>query len=351
MIRALLLGLVALAWFTATAAAAKPHLFGDEAPLKIVITGPFPTIVRLAATSTKLYSATLTVTDDGAPPQTVAIQIAARGHSRRQEYCSFPPILLRFDKPTARGTLFQGQHKLKLTTYCKPPQDYEQRIVLEYLAYKIYNLITPMSFRVRAAEVTFRGSESDAGVTRFGFLIEDPDDLAARNDAARLKVLTHQVAVAQLDPRATARAELFEFLIANFDWEFLAASAGEDCCHNIRLIAAKGATAATASGVVPAPYDFDSSGFVDSPYAEIPAGLGIGRVTERVYRGYCASNGEIAPVVQEYNDHRAAIMALINGDPRLDEHFRTKTDHFVDGFYTTINDPPRLQRDILRHCR
>jgi hypothetical protein len=351
MIRALLLALVAIAWLAAAPAAARPRLFADEAPLKIVITGPVPTLVRNAATSTRPYPATLTVTDDGAPSQTVPIQIAARGHSRREEYCSFPPILLRFDKPTVRGTLFQGQHKLKLVTYCKPPPDYEQRVVLEYLAYRIYNLITPMSFRARPAEVTYQSSESDAGVTRFGFLLEDPDDLAARNDSARLKALTHQVAVGQLDPHATARAELFEFLIANFDWEFLAASAGTDCCHNIRLIAAKGATPATASGVVPAPYDFDSSGFVDSPYAEIPAGLGIGRVTERVYRGYCASNGEIAPVVQEYNDHRAAIMAVINNEPRLDEHFRAKTAHFVDGFYAVINDPSRLQRDILRHCR
>lgn len=351
MIRALLLGLVALSWLTAAPAVAKPHLFGDEAPLKIVITGPFPTIVRLAATSTKLYPATLTVTDAGGAPQALPIQIAARGHSRRQIYCSFPPILLRFAKPSAHDTLFHGQHKLKLTTYCKPPPDYEQRIVLEYLAYKIYNLITPMSFRVRAAEVTYRSSDSDPGVTRFGFLIEDPDDLAARNDAARLKALTHQVAVTQLDPHATARAELFEFLIANFDWEFLAAPAGEDCCHNIRLIAAKGATPATASGVVPAPYDFDSAGFVDSPYASPPNSLPIERTTDRLYRGYCASNGEIPSVVQEYNAHRAAMMAVINTDPRLDEHFRTKTDHFVDGFYAVIDDPSRLQRDIIKRCR
>jgi hypothetical protein len=352
MIRALLLGLLALASLGAAPTAAKSRLFADEAPLRIVIIAPFPALVRSAPNSTKAYPATLSVTDGEGPALGVPIQLSARGHFRRTaDACVFPPLLLRFDKATAHGTLFQGQHKLKLTTYCRPPADYEQRIVLEYLAYRLYNLMTPVSFRVRAAEITYRASERDAGVTRFGFLTEDPDDLAERNDRIYLVAATHQVTVRQLDAHAAARAALFEYMIGNLDWDFLAAPAGADCCHNSRLIAGRGATPATASGVAPAPYDFDFSGFVDAPYAGPPPGLPIDRLTDRFYRGYCASNGEVASVVQEYGVRRADMIALINGEPRLTPAFRTKAVRFMDGFFTLLNDPARVQREILRHCR
>ena len=350
MIRALWLGLLALAWIGAPAAA-KGRLFQSQAPLKIVITAPFGALAR-ADVHPSPYPANLTAAEGDGAAESLPVTLTARGHSRRLlGYCSFPPLWLKFDKATTHGTLFSGQHKLKLTTYCRPAADYEQRIVLEYLAYRIYNLITPISFRVRPADVTYRGGPGEAGLTRFGFLTEDVDELADRNDDARLKAASHQVSMAQMDAHATMRAALFEYLIGNFDWEFMAGPAGADCCHNSRFIAAKGATPATARAVAPAPYDFDSSGFVDAPYAIPPESLGINRAAERVYRGYCADNGELASVAGEFRAHRAEMMALINGEARLDEHFRAKTDRFVDGFFAVLDDPARVQREIVRRCR
>jgi hypothetical protein len=175
------LGLVALAWVFASPAVAAEHLFADDAPLRITLTAPFATLVREAKTSIKPYPATLTLTDQAGAAQTFPIQVRARGLFRRKSgSCAFPPILLTFDKQAMHGTLFHGQHRLKLVTYCNSPPDSEQRIVLEYLIYKLYNLITPMSFRVRAAEVTYRSSATDPGVTRFGFLIEDIHAVADR---------------------------------------------------------------------------------------------------------------------------------------------------------------------------
>jgi len=354
MFRVLWLGLVALAWMAASPAAAKPQLFDDGAPpLQIVITAPFPALVRAAPISTKPFPATLSVTDGDGPAQSMPIQVSARGHSRRiGDYCTFPPLWLKFDKASAKGTLFHGQHKLKLTTYCRPGPDYEQRIVLEYLVYRLYNLLTPMSFRARAAEVTYKNADGRGdAVTRFGFLIEDIDGVADRNDRDRLKAMTHQVRAAQLDAHATARAALFEYLIGNQDWEFLASSPGVECCHNVRLIAARGATPASASAVVPIPYDFDSTGFVDPPYGETPPGLPIERLTQRFYRGYCVSSGEIASVADEFRAHRAQMVAVINGEAQLNEAFRVKTTHFVDGFFAVLDDPARLEREITRRCR
>ena len=351
MIRAYVAALAALAWLCAWPAAAESRLFSDDAPLRMVITAPFKDLVRTAKTKLDPYPATLAVTDAGGPTQTLAIQIRARGLTRRTGgYCDFPPIQLAFgDKASVHDTVFKSQHKLKLVTYCRDFPEFEQRIMLEYLAYRLYNVITPFSYRVRAAEVTYRKDAADAGVTRFGFLIEDLDDLAARNHAKRLTLTSNQLSAEQFDEHAAARSGLFEYMIGNLDWDFLAGPKGADCCHNSRFVAQQDKP--PLSGVVPIAYDFDYSGFVDSPYAGVPEGLPIERVTQRLYRGYCASNGEMASVVEEYRAHRAAMMAVIDNDPRLNAKFRAKTDRFMDDFFATLDDPGKVQSQIIKPCR
>jgi hypothetical protein len=336
----------------APAAMAENRLFTDTAPMKLTLTAPFGELIRQAKHSTNPYPATLVASENGGAAQTFAIQVSARGLTRRTAgYCSFPPILLTFDKEKTHGTLFHHQHKLKLVTYCRTPADYEQRVVLEYLAYKLYNILTPQSFRVRAVDVTYRDGERDAGTTRFGYLIEDVGDVADRNGRHELKVQTQQVHVAQLNARASARHSLFEFMIGNLDWDQLADAKGSTCCHNSRLIAAEGASAATARDVVPLPYDFDYSGLVDSPYAGPPPGFPTDRVTERIYRGYCAAGGEVPAAIEEFRAHKAEMMAVIANEPRLNASFKAKAARFLEGFYTTINDPAALQREIIKHCR
>lgn len=345
-------GLMALAWMVASPAAAASRLFSDDAPLRITVTAPFPALVHTAKYSLNPYPATLTLTDRAGAAQSFPIQVRPRGISRRQAgYCAFPPILLTFDKAAVHGSLFHGQKKLKLVTYCKTPPDYEQRIMLEYLVYKLYNLITPMSLRVRAAEVTYRDSASDPGVTRFGYLIEDIKEVAGRNEREELAAASHQVSLAQLDAHATTRAAVLEYMIANLDWEFLASAPGQKCCHNIRLLAAPDAKPATARAVTPVPYDFDFSGFVDAPYAGPAPGIPIEKVTDRYFRGYCAMSGEIPSVAQEYLARRADMKALIDNQPRLTANFRDKADRFLEGFFATLNDPARLQSQLVRHCR
>jgi hypothetical protein len=350
MFKALILALAALVW-VAGPAAAKSGLFTDTAPLTLVLTAPFKSLVPEARYRINTYPATLQVSEGSGAAKSLAIQIRPRGLTRRTAgYCNFPPIELRFgDKSELKGTVLKDQHKLKLVTYCKDMPDYEQRIVLEHLAYRIYNVITPVSFRVRGAEVTYRDSPDAKGVTRFGFLIEDLDDVADRNGLKVLELKTHQFAPAQLDQHAAARAALFEFLIGNLDWDFTAGPKDRDCCHNARPVAASDKLPLT--GIAPIPYDYDFSGFVDSPYAEPPEGLDVSNVTHRLYRGYCASNDEIPSVVAEYRAHRAEITAVVASEPRLDEKFRAKALKFLDGFFATINDPASVRSEILKVCR
>ena len=346
-IRALRFYILILASGIAAPAVASSRLFTDDAPLKLVITAPFEMLVRTAPYKTDPFAATLSANDGAGPDETFAIQLRARGVSRR-EVCEFPPLLLEFKDAEVRDTLFKGQEKLKLVTWCRHGADAEQRIVIEYLAYRMFELLTPVSYRVRAAQVTYRKNKGDAGITRFGFLIEDTDDVADRNDLRELRAGDREIAAGQLDPHATARAALFEYLVSNLDFDFLAGPADAACCHNIKLIAARDATVATAAQVVPLPYDFDSSGLVDAPYARAPKGL---KVTQRVYRGYCQHNGEIASVITEFQAHQSEMLALVNDEPLLMSKFRTKTARYLDEFFAVLADPARVQREIVGSCR
>jgi hypothetical protein len=352
MIKSIAVGLAALLGALASPALAQSRLFSDEAPLEIVITAPFKELVRTAAKTPNPYPATLSVSEGAQAPQSFPLQVQARGVSRRTlGFCQFPPLFLDFDKTVTRETVFRGQGKLKLVTYCRDRDDYEQRILIEAVAYRLYNVLTPQSFRVRMAKVTYKTDAKDAGVARHGFLIEDMEDVAKRNGLKEIKLQTHQITPAQLDARAAGRVALFEYMISNVDYDFVAAAPGRDCCHNIRAMAAKDATAGPLGGVVPAPYDFDHSGIVDAPYAVPQEVLKLRDVTQRLYRGYCATNGEIPALIEEFRGKRAAIMAVIAGDPRLTEAFRAKAAKFVDGFYEVINDPARVESQIVKRCR
>ena len=84
------------------------------------------------------------------------ITLTARGITRlRDDICSFPPLRVEFNSPPPPGSLFERQGRLKLVTHCRTAADHQQKILLEYAAYRIFNLLTPVSFRARLAQVIF----------------------------------------------------------------------------------------------------------------------------------------------------------------------------------------------------
>ena len=105
------------------------------------------------------------------------------------------------------------------------------------------------------------------------------------------------------------------------------------------------------SAVAPLPSDFDWSGFVDAPSAGPPPGVPIDKNTDRYYRGYCVSTGELPSVIDEYRARRADMMTLINTEPHLNPQFRAKAARFIDGFFALLDDPGRVQRELIKHCR
>jgi hypothetical protein len=301
------------------------------------------TLARRARRNTDPIDATLSVTGQ---PQTWAIQLEPRGISRRTGgLCSFPPLRLDFGQGTG-DTIFQGQNRVKVVTRCRSGGVYEQLTVLEYLAYRLYNEITPMSFQVRPARVTYRDRRDE---TQFNFLIEDVDDAARRNGRlVALDVRPEDVDAATLDGRAAARYALFQFMIGNLDWDMVSGRAGEDCCHNSRLM---GASAEARQGLIPIPYDFDYSGLVNAPYALAPESLPVRSVRQRYYRGYCRFNDQLPAAIAHVQSRRDAIMALIAGETRLSDARREDARRYVADFFEIIADPAQVDRLMVQRCR
>ncbi|MEM8767316.1 MAG: hypothetical protein AAGE43_07730, partial [Pseudomonadota bacterium] len=144
-------------------------LFADEALLEVTFTAPFRDLSRDRAEEPERRAGSLTWTDaDG--EQTLPVEYEPRGKSRRdRNVCTFPPLWVHFEKDSIKGTLFKKQNKVKVVTYCRSPTNFQDYVVKEYLAYRIFNELSDASFRVRLARIHYQEADSDRKpVTRYG---------------------------------------------------------------------------------------------------------------------------------------------------------------------------------------
>ena len=74
-------------------------------------------------------------------------------------------------------------------------------------------------------------------------------------------------------------------------------------------------------------------------------------VTDRLYRGYCVSTSDMPAVIAEFRGQRPQMMALIANDPRLNPRFKAKATKFMDGFFAVLDDPAKVDAQIIRKCR
>jgi hypothetical protein len=263
---------------------------------------------------------------------TYPITLTPRGITRlKSDVCDFPPLRVEFNRPPPAGSLFQGQRRLKLVTHCQREVGFQQKVLLEYSAYRLYNLITPESFRARLANVDYLNDDGRPYISRIGYFIEDFSDVAKRNGMTN----AHQpslVSLAQIDPASGGRMAVFEYMISNYDWSMRAGPNGTECCHNSRLMAATPGAILT-----PVPYDFDFSGLVDAPYAVPPDGIPISSVRQRNYRGYCAHQSQAHAFAAQLSPRRAELLGIFATIPGLEPREQARASAFITGFFNDID--------------
>ncbi|MES1221022.1 MAG: hypothetical protein ABUT20_36315, partial [Bacteroidota bacterium] len=228
---------------------------------------------------------------------TEEIRLCARGQFRR-ENCYIPSILLDFKNPSSPKLSWLG--KLKLVSGCGSSSYNEQLLLKEYLTYKIYNLLTEKSFRVRLLKITYNDLKKRMkSFTQYAFVIEDEKDVAKRNKCRPLKKI-------KINTEATNRAQMtlvaiFQYMIGNTDW---AVPNG----HNIRLIQTKKDSLSKPFVI---PYDFDYAGIVDANYAIPDEALGTKSVTERVYRGFQRTMPELQTTLDIFRKQKDSIYKIV----------------------------------------
>ncbi len=331
-------------WAGAQDSGGPDPLFEDHAVIDITITAPFPTLQRRRPDEEYLPG-TLSYSDADGNVVLLEMGIRTRGNFRRQpRVCPFPPLRINFKKEQVKGTLFDGQDKLKLVAHCRDKSErYEQGVIREYLTYQILNALTDVSYRARLVRVTYIDSENKYKErVQYAFFLEHKDGLSKRIGLP--EIVTPKIKTAQLEGAYSDLTSLFEYLIGNTDFSPIAGAKGEDCCHNTTLFGNEG------EPIYAIPYDFDMSGFVDAPYAEPNPRFDISRVTQRLYRGRCTHIGNLDDSVRAFQEKRGEIFALIANQPELSDKKRKAVTKFVEGFYKVIDDPKKLNRGITTKC-
>lgn len=269
------------------------------------------------------------------------IRVRVRGNSRLR-VCDFPPLRLNFSEEDTQGTVFEGQDKLKLVTHCRSRTKTQSDAIQEFVAYRIFNLLSEVSYKVRLLRFSYKDTDKpEKRIERYGFLIESQKELADRTNGKIVKV--SGVSLRSIDENHAPLVYIFQYLIGNTDWSFAKSEDDEFCCHNGDLIEID-------SKRYYIPYDFDLAGLVDAAYAYPDPALPIRKVTQRMYRGYCASRDELQTALAVIRAKKDEILGVIVSVPGLAETDRADSINFLGRFFARAENEEGLLRSFERQC-
>lgn len=267
-----------------------------------------------------------------------SINLRMRGHMRRS-ICDIASLEINF-KSTLSPRL-SGLKKMKLVGGCRNNTFDEELLLKEYLIYKMYNLLTPLSFKARLLRITYIDSRKKVGTyTQYAFVLEDISDVAKRNGYVNKR--TGIFRTEQADRIHITFVSLFEYMIGNTDWSVTAR-------HNIRLLVP---TNDTFAKPLPVPYDFDYSGIVNAPYA-IPNEefTTIKSVRDRLYRGFPRTMDELRPIIQNYKEKKREILQVISNCYMLRSHEKKDMTKYLEDFYDIIDKESSVKRNFSDNAR
>ena len=331
---------------SAAKAAERDPLFQDHTVLKAVLTAPIAQTYAQRDSNVRLYHpGQWTYIDENGKTQRLDVSIRIRGNFRRQ-YCELPPLRLNFRKSQVKGTLFKGQDKLKLVAPCQHGLESQQKLLLEYLAYRTFEILTDHSFGTRLIRLSYVDSdEAMRSWTDLAFVIEDEADIGSRLKLDKANVKEN--GFDQLDQPTTALVELFQLLISNHDYSVLKGPEGEYCCHNSVMFTKE----AAADKRIPIPFDFDMSGLVNAKYAAPPDHLPIRLVRTRFYRGLCQPPEVLDEAVAHILSKKAQIIELYESMPELSRLSRNRTLGYVTKYFAILEDEAKFKTQVVERCR
>lgn len=269
---------------------------------------------------------------------TLDVGLRVRGNFRK-ENCYYPPIRMRLKKKEGKDNLFDGSRNLKIVFPCSKANNADSYVVKEFLCYQLYEQVSDYTFHTRMIRITFENEDDKKGQSEplLGFLIEDDDKVADRFDGEILE--NKRIIGAIMGDTSSVRHDLFQYMIGNTDWSSLYQ-------HNMKILKLNAKT------VIPLAYDFDMTGMVMPPYAQVSNLVDIETVSERLYRGFCRGESLMKTIRDEF----LAKENLLYGEIKQLEHlvpgYEIKfMNNYLKDFFDVLKDERRFEFNILTACR
>lgn len=220
------------------------------------------------------------------------VRTKARGKTRR-EVCDFPPIKLKVDSSfQLAGTLIR-EGKYKLITHCLDDLQYEDLLLREYTAFKIYEQLTEKGYQSLLFKINYLDKNGRyPAQTRYMVLLESTNELEERLAAVELE---DAAPLKQVHRDQYNLFVLYQFMIGNTDWNLANR-------HNVKLLQQEG------KAPFPVPYDFDFSGLVNAPYAKPYPTMPIQNVQDRFFQWRGKDRQTLEPLVHEFKTKRKQII-------------------------------------------
>lgn len=267
---------------------------------------------------------------------TIPAKVRTRGNMRLQ-ICSLPPLKVKFEKSDLAAHQLSPLNELDLVQPCHAADQYYQYILKEYLAYKLWELVSPAYFRTQLVKIHYTNLDgTDAHDASYGFFVENTEELVDRLGGRRNK--TPVISNNAVDKLPMLRVALFEFMIGNTDW-FIQNR------HNLEFAVIPGHPL-----LVPIPYDFDYSGLVGATYAAHHESLGLTSINSRYYQGWCFTEAEVEKELATFRAQKENILAMPYRIQGLNEKSADQAREFLAAFFEIIENPRKLNNQIISHC-
>lgn len=264
------------------------------------------------------------------------IKVRTRGNMRLN-ICSYPPLKLKFDKADLEKRSLKALNELDIVNHCQNGEQYDQLILREYLAYQLYEEISPFCFNTQLVRLHYlKPDGSYAYEPTVGFIVENTEELTARLNARRIR--TPVISQNAIDRKCLLRVCVFQYMIGNTDW-FVKNR------HNLEFIGVPG-----IPYLVTVPFDFDYSGLVGAPYASHHESLKLPSVLTRYYQGNCEPKEEVITILNEFIAKKETLLKAATEIPGMDDRSINHVVDYLSEFFMIIENPKKVENHILSHC-
>jgi hypothetical protein len=251
----------------------------------------------------------------------------------RFDNCGFPPMSVSFKKHLHADSDTDKIKKIKLVTHCDAGTTSDEYVLREYLVYKLFNILSDTSYRVRLLRITYIDTErKKKTITQYGFFIEPNNILANRLRATEVKIknLTQRY----IQPDVMDKISIFNYMVANWDWNI-------PNLQNVTVF--KPYYVAGAGSGIAVPYDFDLSGIVNPDYAVLPEEYGLKSSRDRIFLGICRTKMAFMRDLQYFARKKKEMYDTINSFSYLNQRAKKDITNLLDSFFFQLEKERSLE--------